>query len=93
MNEKIRSYFDRELVSTLAYTVFGIIAGYFSFIISQPLKAVVIAAVMMVVATLFIRFILRVKEKYGWYLKNGIMIFLLVWFIAWTVFFNSGMVI
>lgn len=92
-NEKLRAYFDRELLSTLVYALSAVIAGYLSFMLNQPRTAVVAAIAVIIVATLFIRYVLRIKEKYGWYIKNGIIVFLFMWFIVWTVFYNVNIVI
>ncbi len=77
----------------LAYVLFAIPSGYISFLVNNSLKAAVLALVMLIVATLFIRFVLRIKEKYGWYASNGALVFLFVDFVVWTVFYNSNIVI
>ncbi|MBI2076739.1 MAG: hypothetical protein HYT72_05835 [Candidatus Aenigmarchaeota archaeon] len=93
MLEKMKYYFDRELLSVLTYSIIAVIAGYISFLVNQPKAALVVMAAFLAISTLFIRFALRIREKYNWYLKNGVMVFLFVWFIAWTLFYNLNIVI
>ena len=93
VNEKVKNYFDRELLSTLTYAIIAVIAGYLSFLLNQPKTAFVVMTVFLAISTLFIRFILGIKEKYNWYMKNGAIVFLFVWFIVWTLFYNLNMTI
>lgn len=93
VSEKLKYYFDRELLSALTYAIIAVIAGYISFLVNQPKTALVVMAAFLAISTLFIRFTLRIKEKYNWYLKNGVMVFLFVWFVAWTLFYNLNITI
>ena len=93
VNEKVKNYFDRELLSTLTYAIIAVIAGYLSFLLNQPKTAFVVMTVFLAISTLFIRFILGIKEKYNWYMKNGAIVFLFVWFIVWTLFYNLNIAI
>lgn len=93
VNEKVKNYFDRELLSTLTYAIIAVIAGYLSFLLNQPKTAFVVMVVFLAISTLFICFILRIKEKYGWYMKNGAIVFLFVWFVVWTLFYNMNIAI
>ena len=93
VSEKVKNYFDKELLSTLAYAIIAVIAGYLSFLLNQPKTALVVVPVFLAISTIFIRFILGIKEKYNWYMKNGAIVFLFVWFIVWTLFYNLNMTI
>ena len=86
--EKMRRYFDAELNSTLFHAVLGIIVGYVSFLVNVPVYNLAMAIVVLILVNFLIKAIFKVKEKFSWWLSNGIVIYLLFWLIVWSIFYN-----
>jgi len=84
---KIKEYFDIELVSTLIHTITGIIAGYLSFLVNSTI-AVVLMIVILAISIGIVKFSLKVKQNAKWWLGNGVIVYILVWLIVWTLFYN-----
>jgi sulfite exporter TauE/SafE len=84
----LKSYFDAELRTTLVYAIVGAIMGYVSLIINNTAYAFVAAAIGIVVITLVMAKIWKIKEDAKWWFGNGGFIYILIWLIVWTLLYN-----
>lgn len=84
----LKKYFDVELKTTLVYAIAGIVMGYVSYTLNQTLYALFAAIAVMVGITVVMRYAWKIKEDFKWWLGNGGMIYLFVWFIVWTLLYN-----
>lgn len=85
----LKSYFDVELRMTLVYTVAAIIMGYVSFTINHTAYAALASIIVLIVLTLAMRAAFKIKEGARWWLGNGVIVYLFLWIIVWTIFYNA----
>jgi uncharacterized membrane protein YcaP (DUF421 family) len=90
MNAK--NYFDLELRSTIINAVIGGVIGYASFLINQPIVNLVLAIVVLAVTCLILKSVWKIKKDRKWWISNAAIIFLFVWLIVWTIFYNTKIV-
>lgn len=88
----IKEYFSSDLKTTLAYSLLGIAAGYASFAVNNPKTAFVLMLAVLAASTAAMKFALKVPS-YRWFLSNGVVAFLFVWFVVWTIFYNLSAVV
>lgn len=84
----LKEYFDPELKSVLVHAAAGAVVGYASFVINQPLQGLLLMIVVMAVTTFSVKKIFRIDKKYKWFLSNGIIVYLFLWLVVWTIFYN-----
>ena len=77
-----------EQKSTLIYTFAGIIVGYVSFLLRNNVFAFVLTVAVLYGMYFVLQKLLKTNEKFKWFLSNGGWIYLFVWFITWTIFYN-----
>ena len=87
-NMKFREYFDVELRTAVINIVAGGLMGYVSFVIDRPLMAAFMAVVAVALLSLLLNNITKEKKSKKWWISNGVLIFLLTWFVVWTVFYD-----
>ena len=87
----IKDYFNLELKSTIIHALIGAMLGYVSFTINQPLLNTVLAIAVLVVTIFIVRLIFKVKEKAKWWISNGIVIFIFLWLVVYTIFYNMNL--
>jgi hypothetical protein len=87
----LRTYFDRDFRTTLVFTVLGIIVGYVSFLLNSTAQAFLLMIVVAIVFTLILKKAMKIAEGAKWWLGNGVIVYILLWLIAWTLFFNIGL--
>jgi hypothetical protein len=85
---KLRNYFDLDLNSTLLHAVLGAIVGYVSFVVNNPLYNLATAVVVLFLLNFSLKNVLKIKKKFSWWLGNGVIVYLLLWIIVWTIFYN-----
>lgn len=85
----LRSYFDAELRTTAVYAVVAVIMGYVSMTISSTALAAVAAIIVLIALTFILRAAFRIKEGAKWWLGNGVIVYLFLWVIVWTIFYNA----
>ena len=81
---------NQSRVSLGIHALVAAFAGYISVIVaasSRTLFAVLLGFVILYI-TGFIAQRLTGQKGVKWWLANGIFIYLLLWYISWTVFFN-----
>jgi len=83
----LKEYFSSDLKTTLIYSALGVIAGYASFTLNNPRTAFVFMVVILALSTFVLKYAFKVPS-YRWFVSNGILTFLFVWFIVWTIFYN-----
>ena len=85
----IKSYFDMELRTTVVYTVAAIIMGYVSLAINHTAYATLAALVVLAAVTFAMRAVFKIKEGAKWWLGNGVIVYIFLWMIVWTIFYNA----
>lgn len=80
-----------ENKSTIAYVILGIILGYISFLLKNNLTSLGLMLVVLYVSPFVLNKILKINEKIKWYLSNGGWIYIFIWFITWTIFYNCNL--
>ena len=88
----IKNYFDLELRSTLISAVIGGIIGYISFIINQPIMNLVLAIAVLAITCFTLKRVWKIEKERKWWISNAIIVFLFVWLIVWTIFYNTKIV-
>lgn len=84
----MKKYFDIDLRTTLLFALLGSIVGYLSFIIKSNTGSLVMMIVFLLAAKFLGQKLLKEKKDSKWWLGNGVIIYIFVWFITWTVFYN-----
>ncbi|MEM5871405.1 MAG: hypothetical protein QW051_00870 [Candidatus Aenigmatarchaeota archaeon] len=78
-------------ISLSVHTIGGIIAGYISYLLGTVGGNKIYAIISMFVILLIIgyatEFALK-KKGIKWWLSNGAILYLLVWFVSWILLFN-----
>ena len=77
-----------ENISTIAFTILGIIIGYVSFLLSNNYLSLGVAVVVLYIGAQLFKRIFKINEKLNWFWTNGGWIYLFMWFIVWIVFYN-----
>ncbi len=88
MKKKVMEYLDVDLRSTLVYAVAGVILGYTSFIINQPKISIILSLTVILALRVLIKTVWKIKQPPKWWLGNGIIIYIFIWLIVWTIFYN-----
>lgn len=77
----------KENKSFSVYMAAGVAVGVISFLLkSQALALLLMVAVAAVLVKALDR--LMGKEKFKWWLSNGLWIYFMTWIITWIVFYN-----
>ncbi|MCX6815468.1 MAG: hypothetical protein NT120_01270 [Candidatus Aenigmarchaeota archaeon] len=87
----VKSYFDKELVATLVFAVIGILLGYFSFLLNNPPGSLVLMILIAAVVIFLFRQVVKIKEGFKWWLGNGLIAYIILWLVVWTIFYNVGL--
>lgn len=83
------AYFDRELKTALFFAVVGAVVGYISFLLNNPARALIVAIVVYVVLYIAMKKIGKVQEGGKWWVGNAVIVYVLMWFVIWTLLFNT----
>jgi hypothetical protein len=83
-----KKYFDADLKTTLLFSVLGVIIGYVSFLARNNAASFVMMIIVAVVARFVIQKRSKEKKDAKWWLGNGIIIYIFIWFVSWTIFYN-----
>lgn len=85
---KFKEYFDMEIKAVLLFFAAGIIVGYVSFLLNNTLASTALAVICAVVLTYVVNRRSKEKKDAKWWIGNGIFVFLVSWFVFWTIFYN-----
>lgn len=85
----LKSYFDAELRTTLIHTAVAAVMGYVSLLINHTAFATLAAVAVLAVLTLALRAAWKIKEDKKWWLGNGVIVYIFVWLVVWTIFYNA----
>jgi len=88
----LKSYFDRDLRTSVIFAIAGIIIGYVSFLMNNSLLSLVIAIVVAGALKAVMQRGLQIKEDMKWWLGSGIVLYIFMWFVFWTIFYNLAIV-
>ena len=84
----LKKYFDIDLRTTIFFAVLGIVVGYVSFLVKSNIASLVIMIIVLVAAKFLGQKMVKEKKDSKWWLGNGMIVYILLWFVAWTVFYN-----
>lgn len=87
----LKEYFSADLKAMLIYTMLGAISGYIAFVMNSPKLAFVSMLLILGVSTALMKYAFK-APNYKWFVGNGIVVFILMWFIVWTIFYNLATV-
>ncbi|MFA4819464.1 MAG: hypothetical protein WC613_00730 [Candidatus Aenigmatarchaeota archaeon] len=85
----LKSYFDVELRTTVIYVIVAVVMGYVSIIINHTAFAALASIIVMVLLTFVLRAVFKIKQDAKWWLGNGVIVYLFLWIIVWTIFYNA----
>ena len=85
----LKSYFDVELRTVVIYAILAVIMGYVSFYINHTAYATVASIVVLLIGTFAMKFAFKIKEGVKWWLGNGVIVYIFLWLIIWTIFYNA----
>ena len=88
----IKNYFDLELRSALINAVIGGIVGYVSFLINQPIMNLALAIAVLAGMSFILKKVWKIKKERKWWISNAVLVFIFVWLIVWTIFYNTKIV-
>lgn len=80
-------YFDEEIKVTIANVLLGIVIGYMSFLLNQPLINLVVAIAAFIAMTFLAKKAFNVKKEKKWWM-SPVTTFFLAWIVSWTLFYN-----
>ncbi len=66
----------------------GAVLGYVSFALNMPLLSAAVALAAMAALNLSLRKLLKLEQDKKWWLGNAVAVYLFMWFIVWTIFYN-----
>ena len=84
----LKTYFDAGLKTTTAFAIVGILVGYLSFLINNAPLAFVFMVIVGVVFVLILKKIMKIAEEWKWWFGNGLIVYIFLWLVVWTVFYN-----
>lgn len=84
----LKSYFDLGFRTTLIFAVLGVIVGYISFLQNSAPLAFIIMIIVGAVFALLLKRIMKVAEDWKWWFGNGLILYIFLWLIVWTIFYN-----
>ena len=73
---------------TFIFTIIGAVIGFISFLVNQPITALVVAVVLYAVFHFAVKKFLKIKYSGKFWIGNGILVYFLMWLIVWTIFYN-----
>lgn len=84
----LRTYFDTGLRTTIIFALLGVVVGFLSFLQNSSIIAFLIMVVVAVIFTSLLKRLLKVKEDWKWWFSNGLIVYIFLWLITWTIFYN-----
>jgi multisubunit Na+/H+ antiporter MnhB subunit len=88
---ELKSYFDQELRTAIIFAVIGIITGYASFLLNSPGLSFGLMVIVGVVLYFIFKKIAKIQQDRKWWVSNAFIIYVLLWLITWTVYYNVGL--
>ena len=85
----LKAYFDMELRTTSVYAAAAVIMGYLSLLISHTAYATLAGLIVLAALTFAMRAAFKIKEGAKWWLGNGVIVYVFLWMIVWTIFYNA----
>jgi len=87
MGEKFNKWFTQELQAVSLFAVIAVVIGYVSFLMNSSLGSLILAIAVLVGSILITRKLLKIKQSAKWWF-NPIIVYLFIWIIVWTIFYN-----
>ena len=85
---KFKEYFNMEIKTVVLFFFAGIITGYVSFLMNNSTAGAGLAILCALGLTYAVNMKSKEKKDVKWWLGNGVFIFLVTWFVFWTIFYN-----
>jgi hypothetical protein len=76
-------------ISMGIHIIMGLIIGYFSILFERALYSIGFAILILIITGYATEFVLK-KKGIKWWMTNGGVLYILVWFITWIFFFNMA---
>ncbi len=86
--EEPKKGFKKDNISMTIFIIVGIIIGYISFLLNNNYYSLILMIIVLFVSQKILGKMLKVKEGIKWWMKNGGIVYIFLWFISWIVFFN-----
>ena len=78
--------------ASVVFAFVGVIMGYVSFLITNSLETNLLQPFIAILAMVFtseiMKYTLKIKKDFKWFLSSGGWLYYFVWFVTWVVFFN-----
>lgn len=84
----LKSYFTGEIRLTLLFAALGVVVGYISFLMNNSLLSLLLMLIAAFGAKETIKRKRGIKESFKWWLGNGLIVYIFLWFITWVIFYN-----
>ncbi len=85
----LKSYFDMELRTVAVYSVAAVLMGYVSFYTNHTAYATLASLIVLILVTFAMKTAFKIKEGAKWWLGNGVIVYIFLWLIVWTIFYNA----
>ncbi len=80
-----------EMKLTFTNFALGVVMGYISFALNQPILSAFVSLTGMAVVNFSMKKILKIQEERNWWFGNAVAVFIFSWFVVWTIFYNLSL--
>ena len=87
----MKSYFDKELLTSVIFAILGAVVGFASFLTNSPVLSFVIMLVVGAVSYFIVKLVAKIKQEKKWWAGNAFVVYVFVWLISWTIYYNIGL--
>ena len=84
----LKTYFDTGFRTTLIFAVLGAVVGYVSFLQNSTPVSFLVMIIVAAISVLLLKRIMKVTEDWKWWFGNGLILYIFLWLIVWTIFYN-----
>jgi len=77
-----------ESKTTIGFLALGVVMGVISFLLANNYLALLVAIALLVAGQQLFKRLLKIEQKFGWFLSNGGWLYVFIWLITWIVFYN-----
>ena len=79
---------QNEKKSIITYLIFGTLIGIVSYYLNSSLMSLGVAIVVLVALQSVLKAVMKLDEKFQWFMSNGGWLYIFVWFIIWVIMYN-----
>ena len=77
-----------QRISIAMHSLLGVIVGYGSLYLSRGIYALGFAVIILLVLGPVVKRTIGKDKDKNWWLGNGAIVYLLIWFVSWVLLFN-----